>query len=425
MNSHAVFLRSQASMTETFIPKICYNCCMLLIHKTYQVRAYTTSSGYDRIASVLLNCARLYNSALEEWKYAYRHKGHSLSVALSKFDQMKEFTGVRSDDPEFWGAISVQIGRGVLTRLDRARLAFYKRVERKETPGFPRFKSASRWNTIELPETTEYMVKKKERGHVIRIKGLPTLRLKKGIELPSAADLKTITITKRGRRLWVNLAYAVEHVPLQTSNSAVGLDMGVVDRVALSTGERLGRRPKPNTKLKRAQQRMSRCRKGSRRWKQRRAVLANAQDRERIRNRNECHRITTDLVRRFGLIALEDLPIKNMTASAKGTMEQPGKQVSQKAGLNRSIAEQTWGLIKQQLICKAAWAGRELVSVDPKFTSQRCSGCGAVSAGHRQLKRYNCTECGMTEDADINAARNILHKGLAGGNVLAAALDAA
>lgn len=398
---------------------------MELINKTYQVRAYTSASGYDRIASALLNCAQLYNAALEEWKAAYRHKGHFLSVSRSKFDQTKEFTGVRSDDPEFWGAVSVQIGRGVLTRLDRARQAFYIRVERGETPGFPRFKSSSRWNTIELPETTESMVKKRERGHVVRIKGLPTLRLKKGIELPSATNLKTITITRRGRRLWVNLAYAIEHEPLQPNNNAVGLDMGVLDRVALSTGERLGRRRKPNYKLKRAQQRMFRCRKGSRRWKQRRAVLANAQDRERVRNRNECHRVTTDIVRRFGLVAIEDLKIGYMTASAKGTIEKPGKNVRRKSGLNRSISEQTWGIIKQQLTYKAEWAGRELVVVDPKFTSQRCSGCGVVSADNRRRKRYDCAECGMAEDADVNAAKNILHKALAAGNIAAAARDAA
>ena len=396
---------------------------MALIHKTYQVRAYTNASGYDRIAFVLLNCAQLYNAALEEWKAAYRHKGHSLSVSRTKFDQTKEFTSVRSDDPEFWGAVSVQIGRGVLTRLDRARQSFYRRVEKGETPGFPRFKSASRWNTIELPETTEYMVKKRERGHAVRIKGLPTLRLKKGMELPPAANLKTITITQRGRRLWVNLTYAIEHEPLQAGDSAVGLDMGVLDRVALSTGERLGRRSKPNHKLRRAQQRMSRCRKGSRRWKQRRAVLANAQDRERIRNRNECHRITTDLVSRFGLIAMEDLPIKNMTASAAGTLENPEVGVARKRGLNRIVTEQTWGIIRRQLTYKAAWAGRQLVAIDPKFTSQRCSGCGVVSAAHRRRKRYDCAECGMTEDADINAARNILHKALAGGNLPAAALS--
>ena len=110
----------------------------------------------------------------------------------------------------------------------------------------------------------------------------------------------------------------------------------------------------------RAQQRLSRCRKGSRSWRERRAVLSNAQDRERIRNRNECHRITTDLVRRFDLIAVENLQIQNMTASAKGSVEEPGTNVRQKSGLNKSISEQTWGMIRNQLAYKAEWAGREL-----------------------------------------------------------------
>lgn len=398
---------------------------MVVIHKTYQVRAYTSASGYDRIASVLLNCAQLYNASLEEWKTAYRHKGHSLSVALSKFDQIKEFTSVRNDDPEFWGAISVQIGRGVLTRLDRARQSFYKRVKNGDIPGFPRFKPASRWNTIEIPEQCTAMVKKRGEGHVVKIKGLPTLRLKKGLNLPPARDLKSLTITRRGRRLWVNLIYAVEQELLPLSNKAVGLDMGVLDRVTLSTGEHISRRNKPNTKLKRAQQRMSRCRKNSRRWKQRRAVLSNLQDRERIRNRNECHRITTDIVRRFGFIAIEDLKIDNMIASAKGTIEEPGKQVRLKSGLNRSINEQTWGIIKQQLTYKAEWAGRFLVLIDPKHTSQTCSGCGVVKGKARVSKQYECALCGLVMDADVNAAINILHRGLAGGNIPAAALDAA
>ena len=131
------------------------------------------------------------------------------------------------------------------------------------------------------------------------------------------------------------------------------------------------------------------------------------------------------MVRRFGFIAIEDLQIKNLSASAKGTVEEPGQNVAQKAGLNRSITEQTWGILRQQLTYKAAWAGRELVVVDPKFTSQRCSGCGAVSAEHRQGKRYECAECGMIEDADVNAALNILHKALTGGTFPVAVPDTA
>ena len=112
-------------------------------------------------------------------------------------------------------------------------------------------------------------------GH---IKGLPTIRLSR--ELPEAKQLKALTITKRGRRLWVNLTYAVEQAQPNASGLAVGIDMGVANRIALSTGEAITRRNKPNNKLIRAQQRLSRCRKGSRRWRERRAVLSNAQDRE-------------------------------------------------------------------------------------------------------------------------------------------------
>ena len=380
---------------------------MTIVHRTYQHRAYSSKAGYERIAEVLRESARLYNAALEEWRWAY-----TAGVSVSLYSQYRELTAIRAGDA-FWGGMSIQVGRGVLSRADRARQAFYRRVKAGETPGYPRFKSSRRWHTIELANVTPSMVKPRGSYCAIRIKGLPEIRLRKGLNLPEDVP-KALTITLRGRRLFVNLTYEVELATLPESEAAVGVDMGVSDRLALSNGEHVGRRRKPNAKLRRAQRRLSTCKKGSHRWRKRRAVLANQQHRERIRNRNECHRITTDLVRRFGLIAVEDLAIKNMTRSAAGTLENPGTGVAQKRGLNRSISEQTWGMIRHQLTYKAGWAGREMVVVDPRFTSQRCSGCGTVSAEHRQRKRYNCAECGMTEDADVNAARNVLHKALAG-----------
>ncbi len=380
---------------------------MAKYHRTYQHRAYTSRSGYARITEVLRESARLYNASLEEWRWAYR-----AGVSVSLYSQYRELTAVRAED-EFWGGISIQVGRGVLRRAERARQAFYRRVKAGEKPGYPRFKSSRRWHTIELAGVTASMVKARGNYSAVRIKGLPEIKLRKGLVLPDG-DLKALTVTLRGRRLFVNMTYEVELAALPASDAAVGIDMGVSDRLALSNGQAVGRRRKPNTRLKRAQQRLSRCRKGSNRWRKRRAVLSNQQHRERVRNRLECHRFTTELVRRFGLIAVENLQIKNMTASAKGTIEEPGRNVAAKSGLNRSITEQTWGLIRSQLHYKAAWAGRELVVVDPMFTSQRCSGCGAVSAANRQGKHYNCTGCGMAEDADVNAALNILNSALAG-----------
>lgn len=380
---------------------------MAKVQRTYQHRAYTSKAGYRRIEHVLRESARLYNAALEEWRWAYR-----AGVSVSLYSQYRELTAIRADD-EFWGGVSVQIGRGVLRRMDRARQAFYRRVKAGEKPGYPRFKSGRRWHTIELANVNAGMVKQRGSCWVIRVRGLPEIRLRKGLDLPEG-DPKALIITLRGRRLFVNLTYAMEQEALPDCAAAVGIDMGVSDRLALSDGERVGRRRKQNTKLKRAQRRLSRCKKGGHRWRKRRAVLANQQHRERVRNRNTCHEITTDLVRRFGLIAVENLAITNMTRSAAGTIEDPGKNVAQKSGLNRSITEQTWGLIRQQLHYKAEWAGREFVVVDPKFTSQRCSGCGVVAAAHRKRKRYDCAGCGMSEDADVNAARNILHRALAG-----------
>ena len=380
---------------------------MSTFHRTHQHRAYTSAAGYRRIAKVLHESARLYNAALAKWREAHR-----AGVSVSLYSQYRELTATRAED-KFWGDISIQVGRGVLRRMDRARQAFYRRVKAGETPGYPRYKSSRRWHTIEIADVAPAMVKSRGNYQFIRIKGLPEIRLRKGLELPEGTP-KALTITLRGRRLFVNLTYVVELGALPDSDVVVGIDMGVPDSLALSTGERVGRMRKPNKKLVHARRRLSACKKGSHRWRKRRAVFANQQRRERVRNRNECHRITTDLVRRFGLIAVEDMSVRNMTASAAGTVENPGKNVKQKAGLNRSINEQTWGIIRQQLRYKAEWAGRELIAVDPKFTSQRCSGCGAVSADHMQQKRHNCAECGMIEDADINAAANILHKALAG-----------
>ena len=412
-----------------------------MTHRTYQLRGYTTSTGYDLLDAVLRQCAVLYNAALEEWKGAYKQAG----VSRTYYDQTKEFTLIRQDDPDMWGALSLHIGRGVLRRLDRARQAFFRRVKTGDVPGYPRFKSGRHWNTIELSDVSAAMVKEAGCHYLVRVKGLPVIRLKHNRDLPDAKCLKGLSITRRGRRLFVNLTYEMAGVdtpaaaldaaktpatslgsaPRSTEstglNATVGIDLGVTDRVVLSTGESIPRRTKATVRIERAQQRLSRCRKGSGRWRERRAILANILHRERIANRNECHRITTDLVRRFRTIATEDLPIANMMRSAKGTIENPGRNVRQKAGLNRSIAEQTWGVILNQLRYKAEWAGKSFVKVEASYTSQTCSECGAVDRDYRRGKVYSCGSCGNTMDADVNAAVNIMNRGMAAGNLAAAA----
>lgn len=118
---------------------------MLTAHRTYQERAYLTRGKHRRLSEGLRECAGLYNAALEEWRTAYQQAG----VGRTYYDQAKQLTEVRAED-EFWGSVSIQVGRGVLRRLDRARQSFFRRVKAGEKPGYPKFKSGRRWKSMEI-----------------------------------------------------------------------------------------------------------------------------------------------------------------------------------------------------------------------------------------------------------------------------------
>ncbi len=208
----------------------------------------------------------------------------------------------------------------------------------------------------------------------------------------------------------------------------MGIDLGITDRQVCSDGVVYPRRKTNTEKIKQIQRRLSRCKKGSRLFRKRKHVLSNLHERERIRNRNECHRITTEIVKRNEVIIMEDLKIMNMKKSAKGTIEQPGKQVKAKSGLNREISHQSWGLLQVQMAYKAEEAGKLFLKIDPRHTSQSCSVCGMVDPSSRKGKRYGCTSCGQVMDADLNASINLLNRGLAtlpGGTIPGAVARAA
>ena len=310
-----------------------------------------------------------------------------------------------ADSP--WGSIDRRIARGVSPCVaDSPQADCYPRHLHEVSPCV----ADSPVPPLSLSTSAEVSPCVADSPASLSIKGLPTIRMKLRQPLPPREDLKAITITRRGRRLYVNLTFAVEKQPLEPSDEAVGIDLGVTDRMALSTGELVERRPVDRERVEDLQRRRSRCRRGSRKYRKLSRVLANHQDRVRVKNRNDCHQATTAIVRRFGRIAVEDLRIKNMTASAAGTIEEPGTNVAAKAGLNRSELEQTWGIIRKQLTYKAEWAGRELAAVDPRNTSRTCSSCGVVDARSRDRKEFRCTSCGMEMDADVNAAINILRR---------------
>jgi len=188
----------------------------------------------------------------------------------------------------------------------------------------------------------------------------------------------------------------------------VGIDRGVTVSAALSTGEMLtapGLTAREQARLRRLQRRLARGGRGSARRARARTALARLKARETDRRKDWVEKTSTDIARRFGVIRVEDLKIGNMTRSAKGTAERPGRNVRAKAGLNRRVSRSGWGLLVRRLEDKAP--GR-VEKVPPAYTSQRCSACGHVDGRSRESQaRFRCTACGYACNADVNAARNI------------------
>ena len=163
---------------------------------------------------------------------------------------------------------------------------------------------------------------------------------------------------------------------------------------------------------------LARCKKGSKRRLRRRMKVSKITRHIADRRKANNHEITTDITRRFSTIVIEDLKVSNMTRSAKGTVEEPGRNVKAKSGLNRAILNVAPFQFRAQLEYKILSTGGEIISVDPKFTSQTCNVCGVVDAKSRKSQdKFKCTSCGYEENADINAARVILGRGLNLGSV--------
>ena len=226
---------------------------------------------------------------------------------------------------------------------------------------------------------------------------------------PVPQDVKSYRVTRdRAGRWHVAFAIAPKPLPAPGNGRAVGIDRGVAVSAALSTGELLhcpALKTRERQRMRRLQRKLARAKRGSGRRARFGRAVARLKARECDRRKDWCEKTSTDLVRRFDVICVEDLQIRNMTASAKGTVEAPGRNVRAKAGLNRAIMRSGWGLLVRRLEEKAP--GR-VEKVRPAYTSQQCSACGHTEAGSRESQAlFRCVACGYACDADVNAARNI------------------
>jgi putative transposase len=229
-------------------------------------------------------------------------------------------------------------------------------------------------------------------------------------------EVKNVTVSLSGGKWFISIQTEREvDQPISQSCSAIGIDVGVARFATMSDGSYLAPLnsfKKHESCLRRYQRAMSRKKKHSNNWKKAKAKVQRIHARIGNARRDYLHKATTTISKNHAMVCIEDLQIRNMSKSAAGTLNNPGKNVRAKSGLNKAILDQGWYEFRRQLEYKLSWNGGYLIAVPPHNTSRTCPVCGYVSADNRQTQeRFACVECGFEEHADVVGAMNILARG--------------
>ncbi|HUY11487.1 MAG TPA: RNA-guided endonuclease TnpB family protein, partial [Candidatus Dormibacteraeota bacterium] len=343
-------------------------------------RLYPSHSQETALLDMLGLHQRLYNAALEQRIAAWRLRRKSLSA----YDQMRDLTDLRADD-ERYAALNAQSAQVTLNRLHLAFAAFFRRCKKGETPGFPRFQSFDRcsgWGYKHHGDGFRFVPGDGNRHGRLRLSGIGTIPVRGRARTPG--EVKTCEIQHKTGRWYASLTVTCE--PQRGSGSdAIGLDWGVETFATLahedgtySSVENPRFFGGMKAALESAQQNLARKAKRSKNRAKARKRVALIQRKTANRRHDFLHQKSAKVVASVDLIATESLSIKNMTRSAKGTVESPGRNVAQKAGLNREILATAPRAFLDILRYKAAEAGIAFIEVPSRKVkpSQTCSGCG-------------------------------------------------
>ncbi|MFJ4801028.1 RNA-guided endonuclease InsQ/TnpB family protein [Streptomyces murinus] len=383
--------------------------------RTY--RLHPSPEQAERLRAWGHTCRTVWNMALEQRIYVHRQRGKTLRSG----EQCRFLTQARRD-LEWVADLPSQAPQQVLRHLDRAYDNFWNPDHPAE---FPRFKRRTSRVAIPLPGQAVRVTKLNRHWASARIPKLGEVRFRLSRSL--GGEIRNVSIRADAAGRWF-IAFGVR-VPAQwappNGKPPVGVDFGVkhsaylsdeeaprlMDRT-LTDGEKrrlVGLERRRERQIKQAKQRNG-GKYGNRLKKTLRAI-AELRARQARRRLDFTHKLTTDLAKSHGLVAIEDLRVRQMTKSAKGTRDMPGTRVAQKSGLNRAVLDNTPGERRRQLAYKCPAYGSVLVLVPPAGTSQTCGACRARDAASRVSRdAFVCTSCGHTDNADHNASVVILDR---------------
>jgi putative transposase len=365
------------------------------MRKTFKYRLYPTSAQRTALEKQLDCCRWVYNKALETRRDTWQNEGKGLSC----YDTVKMLPEWKEAEPWLKQG-HAQAMQEALQRLDLAFQAFFRRVKNGENPGYPRFRGHDRYDSFTYPQ---------EKGNWrfldngrVRLSKIGHVKIK--LHRPIVGTAKTLTIRRDSLGNWY-ACFSCEFTPepLPPVPAVVGVDMGLESFATLSTGEKI-ENPRffrhDEKALAKAQRRLSKAEKGTPEYRKHKRVVQHVHERVANRRRDFAHKLSRQLVNGYQFIAFENLDIQEM--QAKGWH-----------GLNKSIGDAAWNQLIQYTTHKAEWAGRRVVTVDPRNTSKMCSGCGALVDKDLSVRVHSCPHCGLELDRDHNAALNILGRGLA------------
>lgn len=358
------------------------------MRKAFKYRLYPTTPQVAELEQTLRLCRELYNAALEERNAAYKRCG----VTLTGYDQKCSLLEVKDARPEF-KRIHSQVLQDVVLRLDKAFKAFFARIKRGDTPGFPRFQGRNRFDSFTFPQAANTGVRFLENGR-IAVHGIGG-SLKVKWHRPLKGRIKTATLKREGQHWYIVFSVEYNNTPLPVTDSNVGIDLGLNHFVVTSDGEfvdapRLLR--SVQKKLRVAQRSLSRKKRGSKRRGKQRARVAKLHTKITNQRRDFHHKVARRLVNEHQLIAVEDLNVRGLARTQ----------------LAKSVHDAGWSTFLSILETKAEDAGPQVVRVDPKYTSQDCSVCGYRAKHGLAVREFTCRGCGAFHNRDRNAAKNIL-----------------
>jgi putative transposase len=392
------------------------------MRRAYKLRAYPTRPQEGRSVRLLADHCDLYNAALTERRDAWRMQ----KVKVSYGDQSAQLKAIRAADPFGQGRHSFTAQQQTLRRLNTVFAVYLGRTRDLEGKvrrvGYPRFKPYQRFDQVQFVAGDGARWEPADGGRWAHASFQAVGRVKVRQHRPVVGRVKTLQLKREHRRWYVIVVTDIEAMLLPATGRSVGVDLGVARFLTTSDGQIIAN-PRfldaAQERIANLQRRKARARPGSGNRRRLRRALAKEWRRLRNQRRDFHHQTARALIDTCDALALEDLRVAAMTATAAGTVEHPGRNVAAKAGLNRSILDVGWGQFTSILVAKAESAGRRIVLVHPASTSIDCHACGARCTRPRR-DTVVCPVHGAL-DADLNGARNIATRaGLGSGQASAA-----